>query len=200
LQSPSPFCNATMKHRIAALVMLACLGTAVEAESPQRAFVKAWTGQSVVLKRVVYSLVYNERGKLGTTHNGVRDGVLVATPLRGEYFQFDGRHGRDAVVAKDPDLLVRAVAAQYEPDSLDVRSYRKLEPLAVHRFEAGVELVVSDVSIERDEVKLEFVQAQGDEETLTSLRIKWPLPLSSSFGERPRVEDVLRRFVEIKNP
>jgi hypothetical protein len=191
-----------MKHRILGigLVVLACLGTPVEAESPQRAFVKAWNGQSVALKRVLYSLVYNERGKLGTTHNGLRAGVLVATPLLGEYFRFDGRHGRDTVLAKNPDLLVRAVSTEYEPDSLDLRSYRKLEPLAVHRFEPGVALEVSDVQVERDEVTLEFVLPDGDKETMTSLRIKWPLPLSSSFSERSGIEDVLRRFVEIKTP
>jgi hypothetical protein len=92
------------------------------------------------------------------------------------------------------------VATKYEPDSLDVRSYRKLEPLAVHRFERGVELVVSAVRIDRDEVKLEFAQPTGGKNTLTSLRIKWPLPLSPEFGERRPLEDVLRRFVEIRQP
>ena len=186
-----------MKQLTVALVVLLFAGT-IAAESPQRAFAKAWTGQPVVLKRVLYSLIYNERGKLGTTRSGERAGLLVATPLRGEYFQFDGRHGRDTVTAKDPELLSRAVFAEYEIDALDVRPYRKLEPLAVHRFEAGVELVVSDVRIERDEVRLEFIEPTGSKETVTSLRVKWPLPLSPSFGERTPVEDVLRRFVEIR--
>jgi hypothetical protein len=189
-----------MKHLIVVLVVSACLGTSVEVETPQRAFINAWNGQSVVLKRVLYSLIYNERGKLGTTRSGQHEGLLVATPLRGEYLQFDGRHARDTVTANDPELLVRAVATKYEPDSLDVRSYRKLEPLAVHRFEPGVELLVSAVRIGRDEVKLEFVQPNGGKSTMTSLRIKWPLPLSPGFGERLPLEDVLRQFVEIKQP
>jgi hypothetical protein len=89
------------------------------------------------------------------------------------------------------------VAKEYEPDALDVRSYRKLDPLAIERFEAGMSLVVSDVRIERDEVTLAFVQP-GGRDAVTSLRIKWPLPLSPAFSERPPLEDVLRRFVETK--
>lgn len=187
-----------MKQLIVGLCVVACLGATVEAESPQRAFVKAWSGQPVVLKRVLYSLIFNERGKLGTTRSGQRDGLLVTIPLRGEYFQFDGRQGRDAVTTNNPDMLLRAVAAEYEPDALDVRSFRKLEPLAVHRFDPGVELVVSDVRIDRDEVKLEFVLPGGGKDTVTSLRVKWPLPFSPAFAERVPLEDVLRRFVETK--
>jgi hypothetical protein len=188
-----------MKPLIVGLIVLGCLGATVEADSPQRAFAKAWTGRPVVLKRVLYSLIYNERGKLGTTRSGQREGLLVTTPLRGDYFQFDGRQARDTVVANNPDLLVKAVFTEYEPDALEVRSYRKLDPLAVHRFEPGVELIVSDVRVDRDEVKFEFVQP-GGKDKLTSLRIKWPLPLSPAFEERSPLEDVLRRFVEIKNP
>jgi hypothetical protein len=189
-----------MKQIIVGCIVLACMGTTVGAESPQRAFVKAWNGQSVVLKRMLYSLIYNERGKLGTTRSGQREGLLVTTPLRGEYFQFDGRQARDTVVTNHPDSLVKAVLMQYEADSMDVRSYRKLEPLAVHRFEPGIELVVSDVRIERDEVTLEFVEPNGGKDAVTSLRIKWPLPLAPAFGERAAVEDVLQRFVDIKHP
>lgn len=187
-----------MKYTIIALVVLACMGTSVAAESPQQAFVKGWKGQPVVVKKALYSLIYNERGKLGTTRDGQREGLLVAIPLGSEYLQFDGRQGRDTVIANEPEMLVRAVNAAYQPDGLDVRSYRKLEPLAVHRFEPGVELVVSAVRIERDEVTLEFVDTGGGKEAVTSLRVKWPLPISPSFGERASVEDVLRRFVNVK--
>jgi hypothetical protein len=189
-----------MKHTLIGFMVLACLGTTVAAESPQQAFVKSWKGQSVVVKKALYSLIYNERGKLGTTRSGQREGLLVVIPLGGEYFQFDGRQGRDTVIANEPEMLVRAVSTAYQPDGLDVRPYRKLEPLAVHRFEPGVELVVSGVRIERDEVKLEFVDSDGGKELVTSLRMKWPLPISSSFSERASVEDVLRRFLEIKQP
>ena len=188
-----------MKHPIIALVVLACMPTTVNAESPRQAFVSAWKGQSVVVKTALYSLVYNERGRLGNTRSGRREGLLVVTSPRGEHLQFDGRQGRDTVVATDPALLVKAVSAAYQGNALDVRSYRTIEPLAIEQFVPGAELVVTDVRIERDEVKLHLEQPDGSEDTTTSLRVKWPLPLSPSFSERGHLEDLLRRFVEIKH-
>jgi hypothetical protein len=187
-----------MKQTIIALLLSVFASTPLRADSPQQAFVKAWKGQPVVVKKMLYSLIFNERGKLGTSRNGLREGLLVATPLRGDYFQFDGRQGRNTVTAKDPELLSRAILAEYVPDALDVRSYRKLEPLAIHRYEPGVALVVSSVRLDHDEVTLEFADPNGDKDPVTSLRVKWPLPLSPSLGERGPVEDVLRRFIEIK--
>jgi hypothetical protein len=173
--------------------------TIVGAESPQQVFVKAWKGQAVVVKSTLYSLVYNERGLMGNTRSGRREGLLVVTSSSGGHLQFDGRQGRETVVVKDPGLLVKAVSDAYQPDALEPRSYRKLEPLAIEQFVPGAELVVRDVRIERDEVKLEFEQADGSKDTTTSLRVRWPLPLSPSFGERGNVEDLLRRFVEIRH-
>ena len=189
-----------MKHTIVALLALVGMTTPVTAESPRNAFVKAWKGQAVVVKTTLYSLVYNERGTLGNTRSGRREGLLVVTSSNDHHFQFDGRQGRGTVIAKDPALLVKAVSDAYQPDTLDIRSYRKLEPLAIEQFVPGAELVVRDVSIERDEVKLEFELSNGTEDTTTSLRVKWPLPLSPSFSERPNLEDLLRRFIEIKTP
>jgi hypothetical protein len=189
-----------MKHTITVLLVLACVTATVRAENPRQAFVKAWKGQSVVVKSALYSLVYNERGLMGNTRGGRREGLLVVTSSSRGYFQFDGRQGRETVVVKDPGLLVKAVSDAYQPDALEPRSYRKLEPLAIEQFVPGAELVVSDVRIERDEVKLEFEQPDGSKDTTTSLRVKWPLPLSPSFSERRNVEDLLRRFVEMRQP
>jgi hypothetical protein len=189
-----------MKHTTIAMLVLACTTTTVNAENPRQAFVKAWKGQSVVVKTALYSLVYNERGTLGNTRSGRREGLLVVTSSRDAYLQFDGRQGRETVVAKDPGLLVKAVSEAYQPDTLDIRSYRKLEPLAIEQFVPGAELVVSDVRIERDEVKLEFAQPDGSKDATTGLRVKLPLPLSPSFSERSHLEDLLARFVEIKQP
>ena len=187
-----------MKHTIIGLIVLAAIGT-VAAESPQQAFVKAWKGQPVVVKTALYSLVYNERGKLGTTTSGKREGVLVVTSSAGAYFQFDGRQARDTVVAKDLAQLITAVSAAYEANGLDVRPYRRLEPVGVERFEPGHELVVSDVRIERDELTLELAQPGGGRDTMTSLRVKWPLPFAPSFSERILLEELVRRFVDIKH-
>jgi hypothetical protein len=186
-----------MKHTFIGLIVLMAAGT-VEADSPQQAFVNAWKGRSVVVKTPLYSLVYNERGKLGNTRSGKREGVLVVTSSSGAYFQFDGRQARDTVVVKDLADLMSAVSARYEADGLDVRPYRRLEPVAIERFEPGHELVVSHVRVEPDEVRLELAQPGGGRDTMTSLRVKWPLPFAPSFGERVLLEDLVRRFVEIK--
>ena len=81
-----------------------------------------------------------------------------------------------------------------------MRACSWIEPLAIEQFVPGAELVVSDVRIERDEVKLEFEQADGSNDATTSLRVKLPLPFSPSFSERGHLEDLLRRFVEIRHP
>jgi len=152
------------------------------------------------VKTALYSLLYNERGKLGKTREGLREGVLVATPSQGAFLQFDGRQGRESVVADDPQALVSAVNVAYEADSLDIRPYRKLEPLAVNRFDPGVELVVSGVRVDRDQVKIEFAQPGGGKDPITSIRARWPLPLTNAFTERALLENLLRQFIEIKQP
>ena len=189
-----------MKHTMMAVILLVCVGTTLAADSPRQEFVKAWKGQSVVVRSALYSLVYNERGRLGNTLRGLREGLLVVTSSNTQHFQFDGRQGRDTVVAEDPALLVKAVAAAYEANTLDVRPYRRLEPLGIEQFVPGAELVVTDVRVESDQVTLEFAEPDGSTDTTTSLRIQWPLPLSPSFRERRNLEDLLRRFLEITNP
>ena len=188
-----------MKRTLVLLFALASAGTTVVAESPQQAFVKIWKGRTVTVKATLYSLVYNERGKLGTSRNGLREGLMVATPSQGAYLQFDGRQGRDEVREYDPDRLLAAVNSAYEPDVLDVRSYRKLEAVAVRRYDPGVDLQVTDVRVDRDQVRFEFANA-GDTDAVTGIRIKWAGSLSKSFSERDVVEGLMQQFVEPKQP
>jgi hypothetical protein len=185
--------------RIAALVaaLVISLASAASAESPQRAFARRWEGRTVTVKQTLYTLVYNERGKLGNTRNNRRDGLIVVTPSNGVYCQFDGRQGRDDVKQRQALGMLEAVNAAYEPDSLDVRSYRKVEPVVLNRYDAGVELTVARVEIERDFVRVAFnkdVSAGAD--PTTWLTIKWPVPLSKAFSEGDIVEALLREFVD----
>ena len=186
-----------------AIVTVALALPIAAADSPQQAFARSWEGKSVVLKQVLYTLVYNERGKLGNTRNGRRDGLVVATPSSGAYFQFDGRQGKEDVVEKQPQRLVDAVNAAYQPDSLDVRGYRKVEPVVVHRFSAGTELFVTRIRVDRDTVRVALNQtalASPDEDPATSLTIKWPVPFNKSFSERELVETLMLQFVDVKVP
>jgi hypothetical protein len=169
--------------------------------APQQIFARGWEGQSVVLKQDLYTLVYNERGKLGTTRNGRRDGLMVATPSSGAYLQFDGRQGKDDVVDRQPQRIFDAVNAAYTPDSLEVRAYRKVEPIVIHRYGKGVELIVSRVRVDRSTVRVSFVQTPAsdpDADPSTSLTIKWPVPFNSSFTESALVNDLIRQFVDVR--
>ena len=99
---------------VAIIALVTALSSVAVAESPQQAFVKRWEGQSVVVKQTLYTLVYNERGRLGNTRSGKRDGLTVVTPSAGIYLQFDGRQGRDAVVEQQPQNIIQAVSVAYE--------------------------------------------------------------------------------------
>lgn len=180
---------------VAASLILATVTLA--AESPQQAFARRWQGKSVVVKQTLYTLVYNERGKLGNTRNNRRDGLTVITPSDGVYYQFDGRQGRDDVKQRDAARILAAVNTEYEPDSLDVRSYRKVEPIVMNRYDPGVELTIGRVLIDKDIVRVAFVQGPAvGEDPLTWLTVKWPVPLSKSLSEADNLEGLIRQFVD----
>jgi hypothetical protein len=187
-----------VKRALLFLIVFAAAGATLEGDdSPQQAFVKVWQGRTVTVRSTLYSLIYNERGKLGTSRSGLREGLIVATPHQGAYFQFDGRQGRHEVVQTDLQRFVTAVNKAYEPDALDVRSYRKLEAVTINRYDPGVELVVTGVRVDPDQVRFQFARPDG-EDVVTGIRVKWPVPLSKVFSERPLVEGLVQRFVEVK--
>lgn len=171
------------------------------AESPQQAFVKNWEGQDVIVKQTLYALVYKERGRLGTTHDARRDGLTVVTPNQGVYFQFDGRQGRDEVIRRDPQKILEAVNVEYQGDALEVRSYRKLEAMFLTRYDPGARMIVKSVKIDRDTVRLGFAEAagsNGEDDLAATLTVKWPIPLSKSLSERGLIENLIRRFIDVK--
>jgi hypothetical protein len=189
-----------MKRRSTIVIIaLVCLLTVrLSAENARDTFAREWEGRAVTVRQTIYTLVYNERGKLGTTRNARRDGLNVLTPSNGVYFQFDGRQGIDDIVVPVPQRIINAVTEAYGPEALAVRSYRKVEPIAIHQFSAGAELVIGRIRIERDSVKVGFVQPgnKPDSEPVTSITIKWPLPLSKSFTERDYIDALLRTYVD----
>jgi hypothetical protein len=187
-------------RRLASIVALAFMTVAeVAAENPQQALVKSWEGQDVIVKRTLYALVYNERGRLGNTYGARRDGLTVVTPNRGVYFQFDGRQGRDEVVQRDPQKILEAVNVAYQGDGLDVRSYRRLEALLLTRYDVGAKLIVKSVKVDRDSVRLGLAEAAGSnspDDLAATLTVKWPIPLSKALTERPLIENLLRQYVD----
>src|SRR5262245_27013144 len=59
----------------------------------RKAFQDAWMGRSVVVKRVLYSVVFDERSRVVPlfTHRDRVSGLTVVTPTGTSYLQFDAR-------------------------------------------------------------------------------------------------------------
>ena len=187
---------------LAFIVLAAAVSAVAAAESPQQAFARSWEGRTVVLKQTLYTLVYDERSRIGKVQAGKRDGLTVVTPFEGTYLQFDGRRGREDIKDTQPQRLRESVAKAYVGDSaLELEASSAIEPGIINRHEAGVECVVRKIQLGRNTVKLVFASANGingDQDPLTSLTVKWPVPLSKSLTERDSIENLIRRFVEIK--
>ena len=185
-------------------IALLCAGAVVIAgDRAQEAFVKSWVGNRVIVKKSLFTLVYNDRSVIGTTSSGKREGLIVVTPFEGEYLQFDGRSGRDAVVGQDPRQFVDAVRTAYLVDSTEARSYRTIEPLMIAHYDSGVELTVKSVHVGKDTVRLSFTQPSGPDgpdAIVTSLTVKWPLPFSKTFAEKDGVEKLILPYVSIVLP
>ena len=185
------------------IVVASACSAASAAESPQLAFSRSWEGRQVKVKRALYTLVYNERGRLGNTYIGKRDGLTVLTPSDGVYFQFEGRYGRQDIVVRNPQQIIDAVATEYQGDTLDVRSYRKVEPIMIVRHDPGVALVVTKVQFERDAVRLMLAESTGSaakENSETAITVRWPAPLSKSLSERQLIEGLFGWFVDGPEP
>ena len=185
-----------------ALVVLATAVSVLSAgENPQQAFAKNWEGRTVVLKLPLYTLVYDERSRIGMVREGKRDGLTVVTPSEGTYLQFDGRRGRDDIKETEPQRLKDMVATAYVGESLlALEASKTIEPIVINRHEPGVECVVRKILLSRYTVKLVFASSgiDGEQDQLTSLTVKWPVPLSKSLTERETIENLIRVFVEIK--
>jgi hypothetical protein len=190
------------RFRLGALVLILAAGSVLKASgNPQRTFAREWEGRTVVVKQTLYTLVYNERGRLGITRDARREGLTVVTAYGDVFLQFDGRQGRDDIAARDPQRILDLVSVTYQQDSLEVRSYRRLEPLLIARYSPGVELVVSGVRFKNDSVRFSFSELAGSndiDDSITSIAIKWPGPFSKTFSERHVVEGLLRRFVDVR--
>jgi len=178
------------------LVMASTMATLSAANNPKEEFAASWQGQAVVLKQRLHTLAYRERGRLGNGSDK-RDGLFVATPFNGTYYQFDGRQSKDDVRGSDPQRVVDAVTSTYAADMMDVRQYAKVEPIVLTIYEPGVELTVSSVRVDRDRLRLFLTDPRSAETTpVTSFTIQWPTPFSRSFSERQAIETLIRQYIQ----
>jgi hypothetical protein len=183
---------------VAACVM--CAVTTIDAaDKPLKAFARDWEGRRIVLKRSLYSLVFDEVGRLGGTRRGKVTGLTVATPSLDVFYRFEGRQSQDDIVDRDPNRLVDLVRAQYQRAMhLEIGTVSSVAPLTLMQYPKGVELMVRTAQVERDRVRLTLRGSDpGQDDLATSLTIQWPTPLSAAFTERILVESLILQFLEI---
>jgi hypothetical protein len=181
---------------VAGLAVAGAITLRAADDSEKKAFVADWQGRPVVLKRTLYSVVYDERPRFAplARQDGKIAGLTVATPSS-VYYQFDARRdSEDDIVNRDPNVIVTTLREQYRRSThLEIGNVKDVEPVLLVRYEPGVELIVKKVQIERDRVRLLLHKRTG--ETATTLTVKWPAPLTKELTESPVIEDVLGNFL-----
>jgi hypothetical protein len=177
-------------------IVVAAVTLPVHAGSGKKSFLAAWQERSVVLKRPLFSIVFDERSKWLPmfTREGRVAGLTVGTPSA-MYYQFDAR--RDAeedVVATDPNAIVSTLRDQYRRSAyLDLGNVQDVQAIMLVRYEPGVELVIKKVHIDRDRVRL-LLHKDRNGDLSTTLTVKWPVPLSKELSESAVIEDILDRY------
>ena len=166
------------------------------AESQAAPFRREWQDRTVSVQRTLITMVYDERGRIGATYRGKREGLTVTTPTKGYYYLFPGRQSVDDLTDTDADRLVDLVKTRYRRDrNLDSDSVQMVAPLHLIQYVRGIELVVRRVQIERSTVRLELFKIEPADEFATSLTVQWPTPFSGDLHERAELERVIRGFL-----
>ncbi len=179
--------------------LVSCSLLATPAENPRRSFVEGWQGARVIVTRPLYTVVYNEHGRLGRISRGERDGLTVVSTA-GVFFRFELAGEEHSVTGRDPQEVFDRMRSMFgKAGVLDILPYQRIEPTVLTRYEPGVELLVRSVEIGRDRVRMVLAsQAAPDSserELATTLTIQWVTDLSESLGERPEIERLIGQFV-----
>ena len=167
------------------------------AESGRKAFVDAWDNRTVVLKKTLYSIVFDERPRfLPFVKRQDRIVGLTVATWSDTYYRFDARRdSEDDIIERDPDRIVVILRTQYYRGlHLDIGNVQDVEPLMLVRYEPGAELIARKIQIERDYVRLPL-HKNRDSDIATTLTVQWPVPLSKELTESSLIDDVLMRFL-----
>jgi hypothetical protein len=191
--------------RLVLFLSVALMATAAlhaSERSGKKAFQNAWVGRSVVVKRALYSVVYDERNKVLPIikHQDRVSGLTVVTPTGTSYYQFDAKRDSEKdIIDRDPNGIVSAMRKQYfgSMNLADIGTVRDVEPLMLVQYSPGVALIVRKVQIDRDRVRLYF-HKDGEDELATTLTVKFPAPLSNELTESPLIDGAITRFVTRK--
>jgi hypothetical protein len=181
---------------LAAFAIACAASSTPSADSPANAFKKHWEGRQVVVQRTLFTLVYDELGRVGATHRGKREGLTVTTPSKGTYLLFAGRQSQEDVVDSDPNRLIDRVKTAYRRNEhLQIGFTQTVTPLHVIQYPRGVPLVVSRVQTERAAITLLLHKPEPKDEFATTLTVQWPAPLSRNLEEREPIERVIHQFI-----
>jgi hypothetical protein len=191
------------KHLV--LILCMALGPTVSLQAGNRSgkktFQDAWEGRTVVVQRMLYSVVFDERSRhLPIVKRKSRvSGLTVVTPAGMYYYQFDSRREEeDDIIDKDPEGIVTKMRNQYiRTAHLGDGAVQDIEPLMLVRYAPGVSFIVKKVQIDRDRVRLFFNKA-GEDDLATTLTVKFPTPLSNELTESTLIDSALGRFVARK--
>jgi hypothetical protein len=181
------------------VVLIVLLATTIHAAEQQgrKAFVDAWQGRTVVLKRPLYSVIFNERRRfMPLTKRASRvAGITVVTPTE-TYYQFDSlRDEEPDIVERDPNRIIPALQNQYRRSAhLDVGNVQDIEAVMLTRYEPGVTLVVQRIQFDNDRVRV-LLRRDDEDEVATALTVHWPTPLSKPLTEAPVLGELLARFI-----
>jgi hypothetical protein len=150
----------------------------------------------VTVQRILLTLVYDERSRLGKTTRGKREGLVVATPSKGSFYLFAGRREVDDLSSTDPDKLFQLVTTHYRRDrQLEEGHVQIVNPSHLLQFEKGIQLVVRRVEIDGTIVRLVLFKPESTEEMATTLTIAWPTLLSPDLQERGEIERIISGFL-----
>ncbi|HEY9466323.1 MAG TPA: hypothetical protein VIR54_24675 [Vicinamibacterales bacterium] len=191
------------KHLVLILCMALAPTVSLQAgnRSGKKTFQDAWEGRTVVVQRMLYSVVFDERSRhLPIVKRKSRvSGLTVVTPAGMYYYQFDSRREEeDDIIDKDPEGIVTKMRNQYiRTAHLADGAVQDIEPLMLVRYAPGVSFIVKKVQIDRDRVRLFFNKA-GEDDLATTLTVKFPTPLSNELTESTLIDSALGRFVARK--
>jgi hypothetical protein len=192
--------NVSSPKRLVLILLVALAAASLHAaeRSGKQAFQNAWLGRRVVVKRALYSVVFDERSRVLPVikHRDRVSGLTVVTPAGTSYYQFDARRdSEEDIVDQDPNGIVLNMRRQYfRSMHLDNGAVQDVEPFTLVRYSPGVAFIVGKVQLERDRVRLYF-HKDGETDFATTLTVKFPAPLSNELTESPLIDDAITRFV-----
>ena len=191
--------SSTTRLAVTLVVALAAAASLHAAQrSGKKAFQAGWVGRSVVVKRTLYSVLFDERSRLLpiVKHRDRVTGLTVVTPTGTSYYQFDARRdSEEDIIDHDPNRVLSQMRSQYvRSKHLDIGTVDEIEPLMLVRYAPGVEFIVKKVQIDRDRVRL-FLHKAGEDDLATSLTVKFPTPLSDELTESSLIDAALSLFV-----